>query len=233
MQWKDGKYYHSKGKWDSATQTSSPETRVKTNHPDEELSIDDKAGTIMLQQIRDDIEVSPRIFKFKKNNHIILVEETGKTIDKYGYELNLKSGILKYWDFNEYGASNRGYSKSIFRGSAAMKTVLLSTVGVLSLTAHSALAIPPTNRAQAMFAQGMTAATSAINSGLMSRKLAFASLEESAKDSGIEWLHQESQTWTPEQDREFFQGVQKFTEAVGGCKGLFRMSAAYMEDMAE
>ena len=116
-----------------------------------------------------------------------------------------------------------------------MKKQLLASLAFISVTAQSALAIPPTNRAQAMFAyKGMTAAMlCVIESGLMPKKLAFASLEQSVEQNGIEWLHQESKTWTAEQDQEFYKGVQKFTEAVGGCKGLFRMSAAYMEDMTE
>ena len=103
------------------------------------------------------------------------------------------------------------------------------------LSMQPALAAPQANREQAMMMfTGMTAGmVCSMQSGLVSTKLAEVTLQETMEQHGIRWLYDEARTWTPDQERRFFKRVENLTETVGGCEGLFRMSAAYLDQMGD
>ena len=114
--------------------------------------------------------------------------------------------------------------------------IAIALVAAASSTfTQQAQALPQVSREQAMVMfTGMTAGMlCSVDSGIISEKLAEVTLQETTKQHGIEWLYEETRSWTEEQNRRFFKRVENLTEMVGGCQGLFRMSAAYLEQMGE
>ena len=84
-----------------------------------------------------------------------------------------------------------------------------------------------------MFTSMTAGMVCSLQSGLITKRLAEVTLQETMEQHGVKWLYDEARTWTPDQEQKFFKRVKNFTEMVGGCDGLFRMSAAYIEQMGQ
>ena len=112
---------------------------------------------------------------------------------------------------------------------------LFATIFAILATITPSNAAPQASREQAMVMfTGMTAGMiCSVDSGLISEKLAEVTLQETTIQHGIEWLYEETRSWTEEQNRRFFKRVENLIEMVGGCEALFRMSAAYLEEMRQ